>query len=1046
MKTVFVTLVAMLVSVRAYGQGAIFFNNRITDVVDARVLLPDGSGVGEGWSAQLYAGAEGTAVADLTPLSPRTTFRLTSPLTRGYVNPLDVVVPGLPPGSQAVVVMRAFNGATYESSPLRGESPPITIVLGGDKYPPANMVGLQSFTVGNNLDVFAVTASAGANGTVSPAHATRVRGESLTIIAIPETNFTVDRWSVDGTVVQEGGITYTLTNIQVNHAVAVTFKVFSNGGGTVTFNNYIPGVVDARVRHPDGTGVGAGWTAQLYGGPEGTPTELLKPLSPTTTFRLSSESTFGYVNPVEVAVPGVSPSAKATLAMRVFQGANFETAGFRGESAPITIVVGGGVFTPANLAGLQSFKVNGPVFTITASAGAHGSISPSGTFSKFQGESQAFIAVPDANYTVDEWTVDGRPVQTGGTAFTFAKIQANASVAVSFKLASLDGLVVFSNYIPGLIDARVLLASGAGAGAGWTAQLYGGPEGTAVSDLKRLYPTTTFRTSSEATLGYVNAVDVSVPGVSPSRKAILVMRVYNGATYETSATKGESAPVTVTLGGGLLPAANLEGLQGFTLPAEPPPPTTAGTVTFNNRVPGEVEASVLLPDGSGAGLGYTAQLYGGPEGGQLVPLHPTTTFRTSSAAAYGYVEPVVISVNGLPPGARANLVMVAYLGASLESAVVYGQSKPITVTLGGGTLPPANLTGLTGFTVTSRIPVIVRQPLSQTARVGSSVTFNVVASGAEPLTYQWRFGGDAILGATSSSYTLSNVQLSQAGSYTVAVRNSYGVVTSASATLTVVSGSAKGDFNSDGLADLLFQNEDGFLAIWFMDGASMKSASLLTPNHVRDEQWRIVGAGNFNADAHEDILFQHKEGTLAVWHMEGTRLRSGAFLDPMDPGDEDWRVVGTGDFDQDGHVDLLFQHKDATLAVWYMDGLKVASGEFLKPDRTGDEEWRVAGAGDFNADGKVDLIFQHEDGSLAYWYLDGVKLIESGLLRPHDPRDKRWRVASVADLNHDGRPDLVFQHKGDGALAAWFMNGIQLSSAQLLRPSRPGGSWALVAP
>ena len=82
-------------------------------------------------------------------------------------------------------------------------------------------------------------------------------------------------------------------------------------------------------------------------------------------------------------------------------------------------------------------------------------------------------------------------------------------------------------------------------------------------------------------------------------------------------------------------------------------------------------------------------------------------------------------------------------------------------------------------------PSITTQPVSQTKNVGESCTFSVVASGTTPLTYQWRKGGTNISGATSSSYTISSVQLSDAGNYDCIVTNSCGSVTSSTAVLTV---------------------------------------------------------------------------------------------------------------------------------------------------------------------------------------------------------------------------------------------------------------------
>jgi CotH protein/lamin tail-like protein/Ig-like domain-containing protein/F5/8 type C domain-containing protein/chitobiase/beta-hexosaminidase-like protein/thrombospondin type 3 repeat protein len=82
-------------------------------------------------------------------------------------------------------------------------------------------------------------------------------------------------------------------------------------------------------------------------------------------------------------------------------------------------------------------------------------------------------------------------------------------------------------------------------------------------------------------------------------------------------------------------------------------------------------------------------------------------------------------------------------------------------------------------------PSIDTQPQSQTILVGQSATFSVVASGPGPLTYRWRFNGSDIAGATSTTLTINNVNLTHAGSYSVVVFNAAGSAASSIATLTV---------------------------------------------------------------------------------------------------------------------------------------------------------------------------------------------------------------------------------------------------------------------
>src|SRR5208282_3390835 len=83
-------------------------------------------------------------------------------------------------------------------------------------------------------------------------------------------------------------------------------------------------------------------------------------------------------------------------------------------------------------------------------------------------------------------------------------------------------------------------------------------------------------------------------------------------------------------------------------------------------------------------------------------------------------------------------------------------------------------------------PSIDFDPQDQTALVGQDTSFSVQASGTAPLGYQWYYNTNTVLtNATSSILTLTNVQLSDAGGYSVVVTNAYGSATSAVAQLTV---------------------------------------------------------------------------------------------------------------------------------------------------------------------------------------------------------------------------------------------------------------------
>ncbi len=84
-------------------------------------------------------------------------------------------------------------------------------------------------------------------------------------------------------------------------------------------------------------------------------------------------------------------------------------------------------------------------------------------------------------------------------------------------------------------------------------------------------------------------------------------------------------------------------------------------------------------------------------------------------------------------------------------------------------------------------PTITQQPMSATVLTGRTVTFAVTATGTPAPSYQWDKNGVAISGATNPALTLTGVSANDGANYRVVVTNNAGSVTSAPATLTVVS-------------------------------------------------------------------------------------------------------------------------------------------------------------------------------------------------------------------------------------------------------------------
>ena len=97
-----------------------------------------------------------------------------------------------------------------------------------------------------------------------------------------------------------------------------------------------------------------------------------------------------------------------------------------------------------------------------------------------------------------------------------------------------------------------------------------------------------------------------------------------------------------------------------------------------------------------------------------------------------------------------------------------------------------------------------------------------------------------------------------------------------------------------------------------------------------------------------------------------------------------------------------------------------------------DASWSVAAIGDFNGDGKSDILWRNSNGTLVDWTMNGSQVTASQQVTlqgsPAMP-DASWQIAQIGDFNGNGKSDILWRNS-DGALADWTMNGPQITSAQ----------------
>jgi stage II sporulation protein D len=228
------------------------------------------------------------------------------------------------------------------------------------------------------------------------------------------------------------------------------------------------------------------------------------------------------------------------------------------------------------------------------------------------------------------------------------------------------------------------------------------------------------------------------------------------------------------------------------------------------------------------------------------------------------------------------------------------------------------------------------------------------------------------------------------------------------------------DFNSDRKADVLaVVGSTGALRLYAGNGAAgWRSMSVVGNGFQR--YTKVLTAGTWNSDAVSDVMVRLADGTL--WLYPGTA--SGQLSSPYRIG-YGWNiynlVIPVGDFNGDGHSDLLARAADGSLFLYPGNG----SGGFLTTSRRVGGGWggftSVFSPGDFNGDGKSDVLARTSAGLLYLYPGNG----SGGWLQPR-LIGRGWNVFSTiispGDFNGDGKSD-VLARSGDGTLWMYPGNG-----------------------
>ncbi len=240
------------------------------------------------------------------------------------------------------------------------------------------MDAAKSVTATFTLKTYTITATAGTGGTISPSGSVSLNyGANQTFTITANTGYGISSVLVDGASV--GAVsTYTFSNVTANHTISASF----------TANTYTLSVTKA------GTGTGT-----ITSSPAG--------------INCGSTCSYTYNSGTAVTLTA-APDASSTFAG--WSGACSGTG-----TCSVTMDAAKSVTATFTL----------KTYTITASAGTGGTISPSGSVSLNYGANQTFTITANTNYGITSVLVDGASVGAVST-YTFSNVTASHTISASF--------------------------------------------------------------------------------------------------------------------------------------------------------------------------------------------------------------------------------------------------------------------------------------------------------------------------------------------------------------------------------------------------------------------------------------------------------------------------------------------------------------------------------------------------------------------------------------------------------------------------------------